>query len=190
MKVVAINGSPRKGGNTEIMLRKVLEPIGQAAIETELIQIGGENIHGCRACLQCRKNQNRRCAYDDDILNGLLERLFEADGIVLGSPTYYADMTPEMKAFIDRVGYVAGANGRLLKRKVGAAVTVSRRGGATHAFDSMNHLFQISGMIMPGSTYWNFGLAKEKGEVLKDEEAMANMQDLGETIAWLIKKLN
>lgn len=185
MKAIAINGSPRAGGNTEYLLKKVLEPIAEAGIETELIQIGGQNIHGCRACYGCRKNQNRRCAYNDDILNGLLGKLFEADAIIIGSPTYYADITPETKAFIDRVGYVSGANGRLFKRKIGAAVIAARRGGATHALDSINHLFLISGMIIPGSTYWNFGLAKDPGDVANDAEALANMRDLGENIAWL-----
>lgn len=189
MKVVAFNGSPRVGGNTEIMLRKCLEPIAAAGIETELIQVGGQNIHGCRACYACRKNQNRRCAYNDDILNGLLEKMFEADGIILGSPTYYADVTPEIKALIDRAGFVAGSNGRLFAKKVAAGVVVSRRGGATHVLDSINHMFLISGMIIPGSTYWNFGFAKDMGEVESDQEAMANMKDLGENIAWLIRKL-
>lgn len=187
MKAVAINGSPRAGGNTEYLLKKVLEPIAEAGHETELIQIGGQNIHGCRACYACRKNSNRRCAYNDDILNGLLETLFEADAIILGSPTYYADVTAETKAFIDRVGFVAGANGRLFRRKIGAGVVVSRRGGATHVLDSINHLFLISGMIIPGSTYWNFGLAKDPGDVANDAEALANMKDLGENIAWLMK---
>lgn len=190
MKVVAFNGSPRVGGNTEILLRKCLEPIEAAGIETELIQVGGRNIHGCRACYGCKKNQNRRCAYDDDILNGLLEKMFEAQGIILGSPTYYADLTPEIKALIDRAGYVAGANGRLFTHKVGAAVVAARRGGTTHVLDSINHMFLITGMVIPGSTYWNFGLGRDKGEVENDQEGLANMKDLGENIAWLIKKLN
>lgn len=187
MKAVAFNGSPRVGGNTEYLLKKALEPIAEAGIETELVQVGGRNIHGCRACYVCAQKKNRRCTFDDDMLNGWLEKMLEADAIILGSPTYYADMTSELKALIDRAGIVAGVNGRLFSRKIGAGVVVSRRGGATNVLDSINHMFLISRMIVPGSTYWNFGLARDKGEVAKDQEALDNMRDLGETIAWLVK---
>ena len=187
MKAIAFNGSPRKGGNTEIMLQRVLEPIAAAGIETELVQVGGTDIRGCRACYACAKTKNRRCSNDSDPLNGWLEKMLAADAIILGSPTYFADMTSELKALIDRAGFVAKANGNLFARKIGAGVVVSRRGGATHVLDSINHLFLMSSMIVPGSTYWNFGLARDKGEVEADQEAMDNMRDLGSTIAWLIK---
>ena len=187
MKAVAFNGSPRVGGNTEFLLKKVLEPIAQAGIETELVQVGGQNIHGCRACYTCMKKKNARCADDSDMLNGWLEKMLSAQAIILGSPTYFADMTSEMKALIDRSGFVARANDNLFSRKVGVAVVAARRGGTTHVLDSINHMFLMSRMIVPGSTYWNFGLGREKGEVENDQEALANMRDLGETIAWLIK---
>ena len=189
MKVVAINGSPRKGGNTEILLRKALEPIAEAGIETELIQIGGQQVHGCHACYQCKKNQNSRCAIDTDVVNEFIGKMIEADGIILGSPTYFADMTSEMKALIDRAGFVARANGNLFSRKIGAAVVVNRRGGATSVMDSINHMFLMSRMIVPGSTYWNFGVGLNKGDVENDAEALENMKDLGETIAWLVGTL-
>lgn len=190
MKVIAINGSPRKGGNTETMLRKVLEPIAEAGIGTELIQIGGKQIRGCIACYQCRKNKNSRCANDTDIVNEIIAKMIEADGIILGSPTYFADMTSEMKALIDRAGFVARANDHLFSRKIGAAVAVHRRGGATNVMEAINRMFFISRMIVPGSTYWNFGVGMQPGEVEQDKEALENMQDLGTTIAWLIKKLH
>jgi len=189
MKVIAINGSPRKGGNTETMLRKVLEPIAEAGIGTELIQIGGKQIRGCVACYQCRKNKNARCANDTDVVNEIIAKMIEADAIILGSPTYFADMTSEMKALIDRTGFVVRANDNLFSRKIGAAVAVHRRGGATNVMDSINHMFLMSRMIVPGSTYWNFGVGMQPGEVEQDKEALENMQDLGTTIAWLIKKL-
>lgn len=189
MKAVAFNGSPRQGGNTEFLLNRVLDPIREAGIETELIQVGSRPIRGCTACRQCWKNRDRRCAVTTDEANDLIARMIEADAMILGSPTYFADLTAEMKALIDRAGYVAMANGRLFSRKIGAAVTVNRRGGAMHTTDSINHLFQISRMIVPGSTYWNFGVGREKEDVRSDEEALANMRDLGETIAWLMRKL-
>lgn len=190
MKVLAFNGSPRKGGNTEILLKEVLSVIESQGIETELIQVGGQNIKGCKACGACRRLKNKKCAFDDDIFNECFEKIIEADAIILGSPTYFAAMTPEMKALIDRIGYVANANDRMLNRKVGAAVVVNRRGGATSVFESMNFMFLMSGMIVPGSTYWNFAVGREKGDVLQDEEGLRNMKDLGQNIAWLLEKIN
>jgi multimeric flavodoxin WrbA len=189
MKAIAFNGSPRQGGNTEYLLKKVLEPIKEAGIETELVQVGGKPLRGCIACYKCRERKDSKCAIDTDIVNECIGKMIKADAIILGSPTYFADMTSEMKALIDRSGFVAMANGRLFSRKIGAAIVVNRRGGATSAFDSINHLFLISKMIVPGSTYWNFGVGGNKGEVENDAEALANMKDLGETITWLVQKL-
>jgi multimeric flavodoxin WrbA len=190
MKVIAFNGSPRKGGNTELLLRKVLEPIEEAGIQTELVQVGGTKIRGCKACFGCMKLKNKRCVVTEDPLNEWLEKILEANAIILGSPTYFAAMTPEIKALIDRVGFVAVANGGLLSRKVGAAVVAVRRGGATSVQDSINHMFLMSRMIVPGSTYWNMGYGREKGEAADDAEGLRNMQDLGETIAWLVKLIS
>lgn len=189
MKVTAFNGSPRPDGNTAFLLRKVLEPIAQAGIETELVQVGVTPIRGCTACMHCAETQNRRCAMEEDNLNAYLEKMIESDGILLGSPTYFTSVTAEMKALIDRAGFVARVNGNLFSRKVGAAVVAVRRGGATHVMDTINHLFLMSRMIVPGSTYWNFGLGMEPGSVAKDTEALSNMKDLGETIAWLLPRL-
>ena len=189
MKAIAFNGSPRNGGNTEFLLRKVLEPISEAGIETELVQIGGKLVRGCMGCYKCRENKNSKCVIDTDMINDCIGKMIQADAIILGSPTYFAGMTSEMKALIDRAGFVAGSNGRMFARKIGAGVVVHRRGGATSVLDSINHMFLISRMIVPGSTYWNFGVGREKGEVENDAEAMANMKDLGETIAWLVKSL-
>jgi multimeric flavodoxin WrbA len=187
VKAVAFNGSPRPGGNTELLLRKVLEPIAAAGIETEVVQVGGRSIRGCTACFRCTQTRDRRCVITGDILNDCLAKMIEADAIILGSPTYFADMSSEMKALIDRAGFVALANGGLLARKIGAAVVAVRRGGATHVLDSIHHMFLMSRMIVPGSTYWNFGFGLDRGDAAKDQEGLANMRDLGETIAWLIK---
>jgi len=187
--VVAFNGSPRPDGNTRILLEKALEPIRAAGIEAEIVQVGGHPIHGCLACYKCMELQNQRCIMDHDIINTCLEKMIRADAILFGSPTYFADMTPEMKALIDRSGFVAFANNRLFNRKIGASVAVQRRGGATNTFNSMNQMFLMSGMILPGSTYWNLGVGLEKGSVVNDSEAMDNMTDLGQTIVWLIERL-
>ena len=190
MKVVGINGSARKDGNTAILIRRVFTELEKKGIETELIQLAGKKIRGCTACMKCRENLDKRCAVNNDSFNKIFEKMLEADGIILGSPTYFSDMTSEMKALIDRAGYVAKGNGELLRRKVGAAVSAVRRAGAIHTLDSISHLFLISQMIVPGSSYWNLGIGREKGDVEADEEGMQTMQVLGENMAWLLKKIN
>ncbi len=190
MKVVAFNGSARKDGNTAILVRHVFAELEKEGIETEMVQLAGRTIHGCIACGQCFKNKDQRCAVKDDIANDCIEKMLAADGIILASPTYFADVTSEMKALIDRAGYVARANDDMLKRKVGAAVVAVRRAGAIHAFDTMNHFFLISQMLIPGSSYWNVGIGRAKGEVEKDEEGLKTMQTLGQNMAWLLKKTN
>ena len=185
MKAVAINGSPRKGGNTEILLKKALAPLAASGWKTEFIQLGGTPIRGCQACYQCFKRKNSRCSQKEDAFNPCFEKMAAADAIILGSPTYFTDESAEMKALLDRAGLVALANGGLFRGKIGAAVVAVRRGGGTHAFDTMNHMFLMSGVIVPGSIYWNLGYGLDKGEVAKDDEASRNMNDLGQTIAWL-----
>ena len=190
LKVIAFNGSPRKNGNTEILLNSLLKPIKDAGIETELIQIGGKAIRGCLACNKCGETKNSRCIIKTDSVNEYIAKMIKADAIIFGSPTYFAGMSSELKALIDRAGFVAYNNGSIFSRKIGAAVAVHRRGGATNVTDSINHMFLMSRMIVPGSTYWNFGVGLDKGDVEKDKEAIVNMQDLGETIAWLLKRMN
>jgi len=185
MKALAINGSPRRDGNTRVLLESVLAPLAKAGWETEIVQVGGRTIHGCRACGMCREEQDLRCASSKDEFNPIFEKMLGADAIVLGSPTYFADVSTEMKALIDRAGFVAMANGSALAGKIGAAVVAVRRGGATHAFDTMNHLFFISQMVVPGSTYWNMGYGLEPGQVSGDAEALRNMAHLGRAIDWL-----
>ena len=190
MKVVAFNGSPRKNGNTSLMIKEVFKVLEKEGIECELVQIGGKLIRGCQACGKCREFQNTKCIFDDDIVNESIQKMVKADGIIIGSPTYFASMTTETKAFIDRVGYVTRGNGILLKHKVGAAVTVARRGGAINVFQAINNFFLISEMMVPGSSYWNMGVAREVGDVHDDEEAMTTMETLGTNMAWLMKKIH
>jgi multimeric flavodoxin WrbA len=189
MKVVAFNGSPRREGNTAFLLNRVLCQLSGEGIETELIQLGGARIHGCGACYKCMGNKDGHCSVTDDQANEFVDKIVAADGLLIGSPTYFADITTETKAFIDRAGFVARANGGLFRRKVGAAVVVNRRAGGIHAFDSINHLFLISEMIVPGSSYWNVCLALKPGEAANDAEAVATMDTLGKNMAWVMKKL-
>lgn len=190
MKVVAFNGSPRKEGNTAALIRHVFAELEKEGIGAENMQVGGKIIHGCTACGKCFESKDKKCVIDKDIVNGCIEKMLEADGIILASPTYFADLTPELKALIDRAGFVAKANGELFRRKVGAAVVAVRRAGSIHAFDSINHFFTISQMIIPGSSYWNIGIGLAEGDIERDEEGILTMQILGQNMAWLLKKLN
>ena len=190
MKVVAFNGSPRKNGNTGILIHEVFAELEKEGIKTETIQIGNKPVHGCTACGKCREVLDRKCQIKNDLLNRCIEKMIEADGIIIGSPVYFADITPETKALIDVSGYVTRGNGYLLKRKVGAGVVALRRGGAMHSFGSINNFFLINEMIVPGSRYWNFALGKEPGDVLNDTEGINTMRILGQNMAWLLKKIH
>ena len=189
MKVVAFSGSARKDGNTALLLKTALAELQAAGIETELVQLAGKKIRGCIACYECFKNKDGRCAVDNDCINDCLDKMKAADGILIGSPTYFADVSSETKALMDRCGMVSRANGDLFQRKAGAAVVAVRRAGAMHVFDSINHFFLIGQMIVVGSSYWNIGIGREKEEVAKDEEGMRTMRDLGTNMAWVLERI-
>lgn len=188
MKAVAFNASARKGGNTSIMLKAALAPLDEAGVETEIIEIGPKPLQGCIACYKCFERKDGKCAIKTDYMNEYISKMVEADAIILGSPTYFADVSTNMKSLIDRSGMVVRANGNQLSRKIGAGVAVARRAGSIHVFNSINHFFFISGMIVPGSTYWNVGFGREPGDVENDVEGLETMKNLGENIAWLLKK--
>ncbi|WP_456433579.1 flavodoxin family protein [Thermosulfuriphilus sp.] len=189
MKVIAFNGSARKDGNTATMIRTVLEVLESHGIETEFIQLAGQSLQGCKACYKCLEKKNGRCAVEDDPINEYIEKIRNVQGLILGSPTYFADVSTNMKALIERCGMVARVNGDLFRRKIAAGVVAVRRAGAIHVFNSLNHFFLIGQMIVVGSSYWNMGRGKNPGEVRDDEEGMATMKTLGENMAWLLKKL-
>ncbi len=190
MKVLAINSSPRHEGNTSILLREVLQEVAKESIATEIVNIGGKAYSGCRACGWCfgAGKGKMRCVVEDG-MNEVIAKAVAADAIILGSPTYFADVNAEMKCFIDRAGYVTRANGSALSRKVGAGVVAVRRAAGMRTFESLNAFFLINGFVVPGSTYWNIGFGREVGEVAKDEEGMETMRNLGKNIAWLLQKL-
>ncbi|HEX9021090.1 MAG TPA: flavodoxin family protein [Nitrospirota bacterium] len=158
-------------------------------IETELYSLAGKPIQGCMACFKCFEKKNRRCSVDKDIVNECIQKMIEADGILLGSPTYFADVSASMKALIERSGMVGRANNEMYQRKAGAAVVAVRRAGAIHAFNSLNYFFTINGMIIPGSSYWNIGIGRQPGEVNNDSEGVQTMKNLGKNMAWLLKKI-
>ncbi len=190
MKVTAFNGSPKPNGNTAQSLRIVLDELESEGIEIELVQLGGRKVFGCLDCGMCAKNRDGLCARKDDDMNDMLDRLYKSDGILIGSPTYYGNVTSEVKSLIDRAGIVSGANGGLLRHKAGAAVIAVRRGGAVAVYSAINNFFAITEMIIPGSTYWNFMFGLNPGDVLSDEEGTRNMKNLAHNMAWLLKKIH
>ena len=190
MKVVGINGSPRKDGNTAILIRTVFAELNAAGIETELIQLADHPMKGCTACWGCMELKNGKCVMDDDFFNECLGRMIAADGIILGSPVYSANVTSQMKALIDRASIVLAANKGLFRHKAGAAVTAVRRGGAICAFDTMTHFLHSKEMFLVGSTYWNMGYGRDAGQVEQDRDGMDNMKNLGQNMAWLLRKIH
>jgi len=189
MKVIALNASARKDGNTALLLRAVGEELQAADIDVELIQLAGKTLKGCRACYKCFQKQDRHCVVGTDMLNEIIDKVLLADGLLLGSPTYFSDVTANMRAFIERCGFVSRANNYMLKRKVGAGVVAVRRAGAIPAFSGMNLFFHYMQMVQPGATYWNVGIGRDIGDVMKDDEGLQTMKDLGQNMAWLMKKL-
>lgn len=191
MKVVAFNGSSRKDGNTALLVRRVFAELEAEGIETELVQLYNKGFRGCTACLKCAETQDNTCSgLKDDGVNECVTKMIAADGIIIASPTYYANCTATTQALLERAGYATRKSGNPLARKVGAAVVAVRRGGAIHAFDSINHWFQINEMIVVGSSYWNVGIGLAPGDVEQDEEGVQTMTALGRNMAWVLKKLN
>ena len=191
MKVVAFNGSPRAKGNTEQSIRIVFAELEKEGIETELVQLGGRKVFGCMACGKCWETRDNRCIRQDDAMNTFLQKMQEADGIIIGSPTYFSNVSTEVKALIDRCGFVNKANGgELLRGKVGASVVSVRRAGSTFVYSAINFFFGIAEMVIPSSSYWNMTLSLEPGDVQKDEEGIETFQTLGKNMAKLLKQIN
>ena len=190
MKVLAINGSGRKDGNTCLLLKAVLAELEREGVETEMVQMAEKGpIQGCISCFKCMERKNMQCAIDSDPFNEYFQKISRADGLLLGSPVYFSDITAGMKALIERCGFVSRANGGILRRKVGAGVIAVRRAGSNHSLSSINYLFLISEMIVPGSNYWNMGIGRNPGEAAGDSEGLETMKTLGKNMAWLLKKL-
>jgi multimeric flavodoxin WrbA len=186
VKIIGFNGSPRKDGNTATLIGYLFQQIEKEGIETELVQLSANPIHGCIACYKCFDNQDQQCAVKNDAANEYIEKMITAQGIVLGSPSYFQGVTAEMKALIDRAGFVGLANGRMYKNKIGAALSCFRRTGGMHTIETMNHFFFSNEFIIAGRA---LSVARDKGEVEKDVEGVQMAQTLGQKIAWMAKKL-
>ncbi|MFP4477589.1 MAG: flavodoxin family protein [Desulfatibacillaceae bacterium] len=190
MKVYAVNGSARREGNTKRLLSMVCAELETEGIETEIASLAGKQVGGCIGCGKCGEKKNRRCVFDNDPANLHIGKMDQADGILLGSPVYFSDMSANMKGLVERAGMVSRQNGYMFERKPGAPVVAVRRAGANHTIASINYFFLISSMIVVGSSYWNMAIGREAGEVEKDEEGVGIMRDLGKNMAWLLKKIN
>lgn len=188
MKVLAINSSARKDGNTAILINRVFEELNQEGMETEMIQLAGEMIEPCKACWACGGQGN--CVHRKDQFREIFDKMKEADGILLGSPVYSANISANMQALLERAAVVCDMNPGLLTHKAGAAVVAARRGGALNAVDAMHHFFLNHEMVVVGSTYWNMAYGQLPGDVEKDAEGLANMENLGKNMAWLLKGWN
>lgn len=187
MKVAGFNGSPRKDGNTTTLFNYLFAELQKEGIETELVQISEKNIHGCLACYKCFENKDRRCAVKNDAANEYIEKMTSAQGIVLGSPSYFQDVTAEMKALIDRAGLVGLANDRMYRNKTGAVVSAFRRTGGMHTIETMNHFLFANEIIVAGRA---LSVARDKGDVEKDDEGIQMTKRLGQRMAWIMKKLH
>ena len=190
MKVLGISGSPRRGGNTDILVGAALDVLAAQGFETELLSLADRPIKPCVGCRGCFAGDTMRCVQEDPAFEGVLDKFAAADGILIGSPVYFGSATPQIMALLDRVGYVARKYPELLRRKTGAAIVVARRAGQNFTFAQLNYFFLISEMIVPGSTYWNVAFGREKGEVRNDTEGMETVKKLAENMAWLMTRLS
>ena len=189
MKVLGISGSPRRGGNTDLLIHTALSVLTEQGLETEFLSLADRPIKPCMACGGCFKSDTIRCVQEDPAFEGILAKFSAADGILVGSPVYFGSATPQTMSLLDRVGYVARRHPQLLRRKVGAAIVVARRAGQNFTFAQLNYFFLISEMIVPGSTYWNVAFGREKGEVENDKEGIETVKTLARNMAWLMKKV-
>lgn len=187
MKVIAINGSPNKNGNTFHALSIIGDELKSNEIGFEILHIGNKMIHGCMACCKCALNKNERCNIKTDDLNKWIQQIKKADGIIIGSPVYYSGIAGTMKSFLDRLFFVSGSNGNLFRHKIGSAVVAVRRTGGSSTLDNLNHYFSISEMIIATSNYWNVIHGRLPGEVIQDGEGVQTMRVLGKNLVWLLK---
>ncbi len=189
MKAIAICGSPRVGGNTEILLKRCLDRISRSGIETQFVPLAGKRIHTCVACGWCRQQADGTCRIKDDDFYPILDEMKSADIIVVGSPVYFGSATPEMMALLDRAGYVCRQGEDLFARKIGGPIVVARRAGHNFTFGQLLYWFMIMGMVVPGSSYWNIAFGRQPGEVTNDEEGLETVDNFADNLIWLAEKL-
>ncbi len=189
MRVLGISGSPRVGGNTDILVRQALDILTGEGCETDFLSLAERPVKPCMACMGCAEGDELRCRQHDPAFEGMIERFVAADGVLVGSPVYFGSATPQTMALLDRIGFVARMQENFLRRKVGAAIAVARRAGQNFTFAQLNYFFLINEMIVPGSTYWNVAFGLKPGEVTGDEEGMKTVHQLARNMAWLMQKL-
>ncbi len=189
MKALLVNGSPRRNGNTDMMLDALREHLENGGAVVERFQLGGEALRGCAACGECGRRLDRRCAIDEDVMNALIEKMIDSHAVVIGTPTYFGNVSTEVKALIDRAGLVGMVNRRMFRRKIGAAVVAVRRAGSVEAFHAVNNFFHLNQMIIPGSGYWTVGYGLRPGEVAGDSEGLSTLGALAANILWLGEKI-
>ena len=186
MKVLLLNGSANKNGNTFTALSEIARQLEKNGIETEIMQLGNKPVRGCIACGQCRAKQLGRCVFDDDVCNRVVEKLNEADALIVGSPVYYGQPNGAVMAVMQRA-FFSGAD---VQNKPAAAVAVCRRGGASAAYQTLNLMFEMMNMPVVTSQYWNIAYGRLPGEVAQDAEGMQTMRTLADNMAWLLKKIH
>jgi multimeric flavodoxin WrbA len=189
-QAIAISGSPRRGGNTEILLQRCLDRLAGSGIQGKLISLAGLNLRGCTACGACAESRDATCpGITGDDFEPIFEAMLRADILIVGSPVHFGSATPELMALLDRAGYVSRANGNLFSRKIGGPIAVARRAGHNFTFAQLLFWYMINDMVVPGSSYWNVALAREPGAVNADTEALATIDRFAENLAWLATKL-
>lgn len=186
MKVVAINGSPRKNGNTAAALRIMGEELEKDGITTEIIDVGGEAIRGCMGCGYCKTSENNQCVFKEDLVNATAQKMREADGLILGAPTYYGGIPGTMKCFLDRAFYSSAS---YFQYKAATAVAVVRRTGGIEVLHQLKNFLELVRTVTPPSQYWMVGYGMQKGELLQDEEGVQTIRHNARSLAWVLKML-
>lgn len=189
MKAIAICGSPRKGGNTQILLTRCLENLKRSGIDVELVSLLDKTVKPCVACGMCGQRKDGTCSIKDDDFHKIFDSMVKADIIIVGSPVYFGSATPQTMALLDRVGYVSRSSGNLLSRKIGGPIVVARRAGQNFTYAQLMYWFMINDMVVPGSSYWNVAFGRAAGEVEDDEEALNTIDRFSENLSWLASKL-
>jgi len=189
MKAIGICGSPRKEGNTEVLLRRCLDILEKGKIDVELIRLCAKKISPCKACGICRKTLDKTCSIKDDDFHDVFSSMIEADILIVGSPVYFGSATPQLMSLLDRAGYVSRGNGNLFSRKIGGPLVVARRAGHNFTYAQLLFWFMINDMIVPGSGYWNIAFGRAKADVMNDTEGISTIEHFAENLLWLAEKL-
>jgi multimeric flavodoxin WrbA len=189
-KLIAVCGSPRKDGNTQILMERFCDRVRVGGIDAELVLLCDKTVKPCTGCRKCKETKDNTCVIKDDDFHPIYKKILDAQALVVGSPVYFGMATSQITSLLHKVGYVARANGNLLSGKVGGSIVVARRAGHNFTFGQLNYFFGINEMILPGSTYWNIAFGRQKGEVKEDQEGLETIDRFADNVATLVKKLH